>query len=145
MYGFTLPALKLVHEYFSDRKQRTRVNNLCSTCSEKRFGVPEGSIRGLFFISSKIDIENYGDDNTAYTNCNDVNGLIKSLEEASKELFKWFDDNLMKIDPDKFHLLVNTNLHNVAINIEDFQIQNTKRGELLGMQLTTGCFLIIIY
>ena len=26
-YGFTLPALKLVHGYLSDRKQRTRVNN----------------------------------------------------------------------------------------------------------------------
>ena len=26
-YGFTLPALKLVHDYLSDRKQRTRVNN----------------------------------------------------------------------------------------------------------------------
>ena len=27
LYGFTLPALKLVHDYFSDRKLRTRVNN----------------------------------------------------------------------------------------------------------------------
>ena len=26
-YEFTLPALKLVHDYLSDRKQRTRVNN----------------------------------------------------------------------------------------------------------------------
>ena len=31
VYGFTLPALKLVHDYLSDRKQRTRVNNLSST------------------------------------------------------------------------------------------------------------------
>ena len=31
MYGFTLPALKLVHDYLSDRKQRTRVNNSNST------------------------------------------------------------------------------------------------------------------
>ena len=30
-YGFTLPALKLVHDYLSDRKQRTRVNNPYST------------------------------------------------------------------------------------------------------------------
>ena len=31
-----------------------------------------------------------------------VNGLIKSLKEASKEFecFKWFDDNLMKSNPD---------------------------------------------
>ena len=30
-YGFTLPALKLVHDYLSDRKHRTRVNNSYST------------------------------------------------------------------------------------------------------------------
>ena len=35
-----------------------------------------------------------------YISSNDVNGLTKSLKEASKELFKWFDDNLMKSNPD---------------------------------------------
>ena len=33
--------------------------------------------------------------------------------EASKSLFKWFDDNLMKSNPEKCHLLVGTN-DNVA-------------------------------
>ena len=83
-YGFTLPALKLVHDYLSDRKQRTRVNNSYSTWLEILFGVPQGSIlvpmlynilADLFFILSKIDIANYADDNTPYTSSNDVNGL----------------------------------------------------------------------
>ena len=34
VHGFTLPALKLVHDYLSDRKQGTRVNNSCSTFLE---------------------------------------------------------------------------------------------------------------
>ena len=46
VYGFTLPALKLVHDYLSDRKQRTRVNNSYSTWFEILFGVPQGSILG---------------------------------------------------------------------------------------------------
>ena len=87
----------------------------------------------LFFILSEIDIANYADDNTPYTSSNDVNGLIKSLEEASKKLFKWFNDNLMKSNPDKCHLLVSTN-DNVKIRIGNFQIQNTKREKLLGIQ-----------
>ena len=84
-YGFTLPALKLVHDYLSDRKQRTRVNNSYSTWFEILFGVPQGSILGsllfnlfwadLFFILSETDIANYADDNTPYTSSNDVSGL----------------------------------------------------------------------
>ena len=141
-YGFTLSALKLVHDYLSDRKQRTRVNNSYSTWFEILFGVPQGSILGpllfnifladLFFILSEIDIANYADDNTPYTSSNDVNGLIKSLEEASKKFFKWFNDNLMKSNPEKCHLLVSTN-DIVKISIGNFQIENTKRENLLGI------------
>ena len=96
-YGFTLPALKLVLDYLSDRKQRTIVRNSCITWFEIIFGVPQGSILGpllfnvfladLFFILNKIDIANYADDSTPYASSNDVNALIKSLEEASRELF----------------------------------------------------------
>ena len=127
----------------SDRKQRTRVNNSYSTWFEILFGVPQGSIlgpllfniflAGLFFILNKIDIVNYADDNTPYTSSNDVNGLIKSLEEASKELLKWFDNNLMKSNPDKCHLLVSTN-DNIAIKKGNFQIENTTREKLWGIQ-----------
>ena len=42
----------------------------------------------LFFILNKVDIANYADNNKSYTSSNDVNRLIMSLEEASKELFK---------------------------------------------------------
>ena len=86
----------------------------------------------LFFILSKIDIANYADDNTPYISSNDVNELIKSLEVASKKLFKWFDDNLMKSNPDKCYVLVSTN-NSFAIRIGDFQIENTKREKLLGI------------
>ena len=135
-YEFTLPALKLVHGYLSDRKQRTRVNNSYSAWFEIPFVVPQGSILGpllfnifladLFFILNKTDIANYADDNTPCTSSNDVNGLIQKLEEASKESFKWFDDSLMKSNPDKCHLLVSAN-DKVAIRIGNFQIENTKR------------------
>ena len=99
------------------------------------FGVPQGSMLGpflfnifltdLFFILN-IDIANYVDNNTPYTSSNDVKVLIKSLEEASNEFSKWFDDNLMKSNPEKCHLLVSTN-DNVANRIGNFQTENTKK------------------
>ena len=96
--------------------QRLRVKNSYSTWIEMLFGVLQGFIlcplllniflEGLFFILNKFDVANYADDNLPYTNSSDVNGLLKSLEEAAKELSKWFGDNLMKSDPGKFYLLL---------------------------------------
>ena len=96
-YGFSLPALRLIHGYLSNRKQRTRINNSYSTWMEIVFGVPQGSILGpllfnifladLFFIVNSTDIANYADGNTPYATANDIDSLIASLEEASMSLF----------------------------------------------------------
>ena len=117
-YGFSLTALKLVHNYLSNRKQRTKINSTYSSLLEIIFGVPQGSILGpllfniflidLFFIIEDTDIASYADDNTPYFSADNIDGVIKSLKDASDILFKWFSDNLMKINADKCHLLVQT-------------------------------------
>ena len=118
-YGFSLTALKLVHSYLSNRKQRTKINSSYSSWLEIIFGVPQGSILGsllfnvfligLFFIIENTDITSYADDNTPYISADDIDGVIKSLKETSATLFKWFSDNLMKSNTDKCHLLISTN------------------------------------
>ena len=62
-YGFSLPALRLIHDYLSNRKQRTRINNSYSAWMEIVFGVPQGSILAPLLFT---DIANYADDNTPY-------------------------------------------------------------------------------
>ena len=44
-YGFSL-TLKLVHNYLSSRKQRTKINSTYSSLLEIIFAVPQGSIPG---------------------------------------------------------------------------------------------------
>ena len=51
-HRFTLLVLKLVHDYLSDRKQRTRVNNSYNAWFEIFFGVPEGSILGPLLFNN---------------------------------------------------------------------------------------------
>ena len=49
-YGFSLTALKLVHNYLSNKKQRTKINSSYSSLLQIIFGVPQGSIiRPLLF------------------------------------------------------------------------------------------------
>ena len=41
-YGISLPVLKLVQSYLSNRKQRTKINSEFSSWEEILFGVPQG-------------------------------------------------------------------------------------------------------
>ena len=118
-YGFSLPTLRLIHDYLLNRKQRTRVNNSYRIWIEIVFGVPQGSILGpllfnvfladLLFILNSMDIANYAEYNMPYATANDIDSLIASLEEASNSTFTWFGNNLMKSNAGKFYLLVSSN------------------------------------
>ena len=87
----------------------------------------------LFFIIENTDIASYADDNTPYISADDIDGVIKSLEETSATLFKWFSDNLMKSNPDKCHLLISTN-NTVKMKIGHFDIANSRNEKLLGVK-----------
>ena len=68
-YGFDYKSLTLIQS----TKQRTKVNNTCSTYSNIIFGVPQGSILGplpfniyicdLIYDITDCDIASYADDN----------------------------------------------------------------------------------
>ena len=74
-YGFDLPSLKLIFDYLSGRKQRTKINGKLSSWAEIFSGVPQGSILGPLLFNIYIndifyfvenDMANYADDNTPY-------------------------------------------------------------------------------
>ena len=69
-YRFSLPALRLIHYYLLNRKQRTRINNCYNTWMEIVFGVIQGSILAsplfniffahlFLFIVNSVEIKNY--------------------------------------------------------------------------------------
>ena len=78
-------------------KQRIIIENTYSAWMEIVFGVIHGSIlrpllfktflANLFFIISNIEIASYTDDNTPYIAADNIDDLIKSLEDESTALF----------------------------------------------------------
>ena len=55
-------------------------------------------------------IANYADDNTPYSTGNGTHKVMSDLEEASDILSKWFIDNYLKANPDKYHVLLSGKL-----------------------------------
>ena len=61
---------------------------------------------------------------------NNINEVIHCLEEATDTSFKWFNDNLMKSNTDKCHLLVSTN-SNLNKKMGNIDITNSTSEKIL--------------
>ena len=143
-YGFSIAALRLIHSYLTNRKQRTKVNLAYSPWEEIWFGIPQGSILGpllfniflcdLFFIMNETDFASYADDNTPYRTASTLDEVIKSLEHDSMMLFQWFSGDQINANISKCHLLVNKK-NEVTIRIGDTKIKNDEYEKLLGIKV----------
>ena len=115
-YGVDMPALKLINSYLSKRRQRIKINDAYSSWSEIIFGVPQGSILGpllfnifvcdLFMFLPIDSIAKYADDNTPYSTGNGIHNVMSDLEEDSDTLSTCFIDNYLKVNPDKYRVLL---------------------------------------
>ena len=113
-----MAALRFVHSYLSNRKQRTKIDESYSSWEEILFGVPQGPILGpllinificdLLIMMDDINIANYADDTTPFVSGDTPLNVITYLENAAEKLFEWFANNHMKANHDKCHLLMST-------------------------------------
>ena len=53
----------------------------------------------------------YADDNTPYVIADDINGLITSLEEVTKVLFEWSENDLLKRNNEECDFFFNSNIY----------------------------------
>ena len=114
-YGFSVPSLKLIYSYLTNRKQRIKIGSSFSRWLEIIFGVPQGSILGpllfnifindFFHFILETEICNFADDNTLYTCDSSLENVLVRLNIEAKNAVKWFQNNSMVANPAKFQLL----------------------------------------
>ena len=116
-YGFDMKTLKLLHSYLTKRWQRTKVNSSFSTWSELLQGVPQGFVLGpirlfniylndIFYLAEMTQVFNFADGTTFYVCDKDLNTSINRLEHDTALAVEWFENNFIKLNQDKCHLLV---------------------------------------
>ena len=114
-YGFDKKSLSFVENYFTNKKQRTKIGDSFSEYQRIITGVPQDSILGslffnifindLFLSIDKSALCNYADDNTLYTPSNDANAVINKLKQDFSKIFEWFYENFMILNIDKCYFL----------------------------------------
>ena len=144
-YGFSYSSLKLLSSYLRNRYHRVKVNSNYSSWTEILSGVPQGSIIGpllfniylsdLFLFLEDSNIASYADDTTPYTSNKDMESVINKLEEDSNILIKWINNNYMKANPDKFHILLSDTDTTLSANVDKYKIFNKGSEKLLGITI----------
>ena len=76
----------------------------------------------MFFILNDVNIASYANDNTPYVIADGINGVITSLEQTSKALFEWFENNLLRSNADKCNLLVSSS-DAVNLRVSEYDIR----------------------
>ena len=135
-YGFSFSTLKLIHSYLKNKKQRTNRFNIYFL-GRNTFRVPQGSILEPFLFNvfpCETDFASYADEGTPYVAGDSIEDVINLLENDSIELFKWFADNQMKRNKDKWHLLISRS-KNITLNIDGNVIGKSICGKLLGVSV----------
>ena len=143
-YGVSRAACTLLASYLRGRKQRIKLGNPRSEWAELLKGVPQGSILGplifniflndIFYFVSNGDLYNYADDNCISVSHTDISVLSSRLENETQAMAKWFADNSMKANADKFQGIVlpgSRNHKDVQVSVEDVDIAFVQKIDVL--------------
>ena len=124
-YGFD-KTTEYLKDYFSHQKQKMKINKTFSNWTNILHGVPQNSILGpqhfnvflcdLFVFILNINLVSYTDDNAPFAMGSSKLELVNEIKAVEESFTLWFLNNCMKVNPDKFHLLLSDQkIHQVDI------------------------------
>ena len=111
MLWYRKRSLRLLLDYLTNRKQRTKIGSSFSSWYDINTGVPQGSIFGpllfskfindLIFSITKSKVCNFADDNTLYSCNKNLEHVFSNFKYDLRNVLNWFKINSVKTDPGK--------------------------------------------
>ena len=136
-YGIRGPALKLIKNYLTNRKQFVKIGKNKSELRLISCGVPQGSVLGpLLFIlyindlhkaCSTGNIRIFADDTNVFFKCKDINEITRIGSLLMTQLHQWFKSNKLTLNAEKSNFVVFRSKRKNLTNIPDqLQFENQK-------------------
>ena len=63
----------------------------------------------MFYFLEDFELANYADDSTPYCAGRNAEFVVNNLEQSSMILFEWLNNNCLKVNTGKSHLLLSGN------------------------------------
>ena len=93
-------------------------------------------INDLFLFINKAKLANFADDNTICANSAEMETLLDILEKESETVRKWFKQNQMIVNPDKFEAIVlgrHKQKEKINLNINGAEIKG--QNSVIGVEI----------
>ena len=142
-----MSACELMFNYYSHRKQRVKLGNNVSDWQHVYKGSAQGSIMGplsynmftndmFMILDGDVEVYNYADDNSLISAGFNAKQTQQNLIRNVNKVMDWFEQNNMKINPEKFSYIVFGNDSDVgSIVIRDHVIEPVSNVKILGLHL----------
>ena len=149
-YGFSKDACAFMISYLCNRMQRVKIRNVYSEWKPTKRGIPQGSCLGpllfniyvndMFSCIKQSELFNYADDNTLSYSNQDIDVLMETIVNDTKRLMDWFNANFMKVNPDKFQMILMKPKGNGTelpkeMEFENYNIKTSQMVTLLGIKI----------
>lgn len=145
-YGLSRDACTLIASYLCKRKQRVKIGNVRSCWKETNKGVPQGSILGplifnifmndIFYFVKHADLFNYADDNSVSISGKELSLVSKLLQSEAEVTVRWFSDNAMEANPNKFQGILfkgNKEVKDFDVSVDGQSVEFSKSMTSLGI------------
>ena len=115
---FDKTSTEYLKDYLSHQKQKIKINKTFSnwTNSNILHRVPQDTILGpllfnvflcdIYLFVPNVDLVSYADDNTPFAMGSSELEVINEIKNVAESLTLWFRNKCMKVNPDKFYLLL---------------------------------------